>query len=198
MPIGAATIKVMIEKGFDIQDLLEVAESMELSAPKERSSGAKRQAAYRSRKKQAAVTHDVTRDVTESVTPRVRVEDNLLDRESKKKVRKKTSREDEADFEDELSELGPELLEEFVKLRRGRRAPLTAYAARLFRKDCDSCGLSITEGAEMCISRGWFTVQPRFLSRQQPRPAAASGDPAPETFASMWKNEAKNEGNENG
>lgn len=193
MPIGVATIKKMIEMGGDIHDLLEIAESMELSTAKERSSGAKRQAEYRSRKKLAALTSDVTGDVTESVTesvtPRVRVVDNLPTKEIAQKVRKKTPREDEADFKDQLAELGPELLEEFVKFRRKRRASLTGFSATLFLKDCAACDLTVTEAAEMCMGRNWHTVRPEFLANKKPSQTAPPGTINGATLATMWHDE---------
>jgi len=191
MTLGAATIRLLIDMGHDIDDLLLIAESMEREANKERSAGAKRQASYRKRKKAAAFTGDVTSDVTQSVTPRACVEDNLPSQESFLKKSKKTPRDDMADFKRELSELAPDLLDEFVKLRRGKRALLTGYSARLFLKDCEACGLSVTAAANMCISRNWLTVKPEYLTTKKPcQTAPPQRAAAKETLASMWRVEA--------
>jgi hypothetical protein len=198
MTLGAETIRLLIGMGMDSDDLLRIAESIERDAGKGRSASAKRQAAYKERRKRKDVESDVTRDVTQSVTPRAHVDNKLPSKEPTEKVRKKTEREDEADFKSELSELGPELLAEFVKLRRRRRMPLSGYTARLFRKDCAACSLPVSEAAELCISRGWTTVKPEFLSSGKPRQAALPEAHPKETLATMWHGEARSYGVGNG
>ena len=117
----------------------------------------------------------VTRDVTPA--PRARVEDKPLTTVQEpqllfeEKKAEKPSGRDAAEFRAAFPDLDPERLEALIKLRKAKRAPLSAYAAKLFRADLEKCGLSITAGADLVISRNWLTVKPEWLQgRQQQGP----------------------------
>lgn len=62
------TLRILVAKGLSAEDILEVAETMSVAAPAERSVSAERQARYRARKAQGNVTGDVPRDVTRYAT----------------------------------------------------------------------------------------------------------------------------------
>ena len=70
-------------------------------------------------------------------------------------------------------------VDEFVKLRRKKRGTLTGHAASLFLSDAKSCGLTVPEAIDTCISRNWITVRPEFLAGraragpQPPKPNSA-------------------------
>jgi uncharacterized protein YdaU (DUF1376 family) len=81
---------------------------------------------------------------------------------------------DLADFKSELSDLDSERLEAVIKHRRSKRGQLTGLAARLFRKDADACGLSISDAVDTCISRNWLTVRPDYLASKQAQPRSGA------------------------
>lgn len=85
---------------------------------------------------------------------------------------------DHAEFKAELASLNPDRLEGLIKIRKAKKAPLTGYAARLYLKALAVCGLSLDEGADMCIERNWVTVKPEWLAKP-----AARGSPPPKQFA---------------
>ena len=64
--------------------------------------------------------------------------------------------------------LDEERLEALVKHRRSRKAPVTAYAAKLFIDAAAECGISLSEAADHCISRNWLTVRPDWLAARPP------------------------------
>jgi hypothetical protein len=134
--------------------------------------------AERKRKARAlAVSASEERPRTER-TPRARVEDKSLPTEQEpqllfeEKKSESTSKRDGAEFRQALAELGSERLDALIKIRKAKRAPLTAYAAKLFIRDLQACGLSLADGADLAISRNWLTVKPEWLMdrRQQGPP----------------------------
>lgn len=62
------TLRLLVAKGLSAEDILEIAETMDVPAPVERSASAERQARYRLRKAQSVATGDVTGDVTRYAT----------------------------------------------------------------------------------------------------------------------------------
>jgi hypothetical protein len=85
---------------------------------------------------------------------------------------------DLADFRQELSDLDPVRLDALIKLRRKKNGQLTAYAARLFKRDAQASGLSLPDAVDTCISRNWITVRPDWLQKGQGRLQVVS-QPAP-------------------
>lgn len=74
------------------------------------------------------------------------------------------------EFRDALrAVLDEERLNALVKHRHSRKAPLTAYAARLFIKAAEDCGISVAEATDHCIERNWLTVKPSWIAKPAPR-----------------------------
>jgi hypothetical protein len=166
VPVSAETLRLLMDAGIEGDELLRIVESIDREQkPAERSANAIRQARYRANNKAKAVTNNVTQDVTVSVTPRAHVEDNSSNLEISGKGNKKTARDHLAEFKAALHDLNDERLEAFVLLRKEKRGALTGYGAKLFRQDCADCGLSVAEGTDMAISRGWITVKAEYLKR---------------------------------
>lgn len=94
-----------------------------------------------------------------------------LENKQTNKEDKKTSRAShEAAFRAELaSDLPDELLDGIIQVRRDKRGQVTGIAARLFRDDAATCGLSVHDAARACVTSSWITVKPHyFQSRAGP------------------------------
>jgi hypothetical protein len=192
MPVSAETLRLLMDAGLEGDDLLRVVESIDKTPTKERTANAVRQARHRAKKAAANVTSNVTDNVTESVTPRAHVEDNSSNLEISKKENKKTAREHLADFKASLlADLGDERLEAFVLHRKAKRGALTGYGAKLFRQDCNDCGIAVAAGADMAMSRGWITVKAEWLTNRTTGPPSKPKQP---TLATMWHDEARQHG----
>lgn len=84
-------------------------------------------------------------------------------------VEKNKTRGDAAGFVNALRALlDEERLDALVKHRRSRKAPVTAYAAKLFIDAAAECGITLSEAADHCISRNWLTVRPDWLAARPP------------------------------
>lgn len=188
MPVTAETLRLLMEAGIEGDDLLRIVESIDSAPEKVRSANAERQARFRERKKAQGVTTNVTSNATRNVTdvtPLARVEDNLQtkelagQKESKKAAPKALS--EIAAFKADLEQdATPEQVEAFVSHRKSKKGQNSAYAAKLFRRDAEACGLSVSEAIDTAISRGWLTVKPEYLTQrrvQGPRSGAPPGEP---------------------
>lgn len=97
---------------------------------------------------------------------RVEVKTSNLDIEP---VEKKKTRGDADGFVNALRALlDEERIDALVKHRRSRKAPVTAYAAKLFIDAAAECGITLSEAADHCISRNWLTVRPDWLAARPP------------------------------
>lgn len=160
----------------------------------------KRRANDRERQNRKRLSRDVTGCHTGSRS-RAGGEDSSSKKDiTEKEGRKKTAREDLADFESDLAELGADRLEAFVKHRKTKRAALTGYAAQLFRRDCDACGLSLAAAADLALSRGWITVKPEWVAKRSTSPPRSTSlDAAARLIASLEledERERQNQGHE--
>jgi len=91
----------------------------------------------------------------------------------------------------------PEQVEAFAKHRKAKNGQNSAYAAKLFRRDADSCGLSVSQAIDTAISRGWLTVKPEYLAgRQSTAPPQQRPQPA-ETVGSLSKRQLFRQGPSN-
>lgn len=86
---------------------------------------------------------------------------------------------DHAEFRAVLSELDADRLSALVKHRKAKKAQMTGHAARLFLKDVEACGISLSEAVDTCISRNWITVKPDWIAKPVPRgsPPQPNGKP---------------------
>lgn len=121
----------------------------------------------------------MSRDVTGSPRDRLlvrAVEDITLTSEIEPQESKKASR-TQGDVDAFRAGLAPdvseEVIEEFIKVRRKKRAALTGFAAQLFRGDAAKCSMSVAAAAVECVRSSWITVKPEYFSN---RPRAG---PAP-------------------
>lgn len=101
-----------------------------------------------------------------------------IEQEESKKEQIATSAKRDVDaFKSELSsDLDPELLDSFVKVRRNKRGTMTGFAAKLFRGDAAKCGMSVAEAATECVRSSWITVKPAYF---EGRPRAGPAPPKP-------------------
>ena len=181
MTISANTLGLLMAAGLEGDELMDIVRSIEAdTAPKARSNAAERQARYRANQRAKTVTSDVTRDVTEpsQVTPLAGV-DAKLNKTQIEPVKKTPSR-DVADFKAELSSLDADRLEALIKHRKSKKAQMTGHAARLFKRDAESCRLSLADAVDTCISRNWITVKAEWLANNSGRasPSVHSGNAA--------------------
>jgi len=70
-------------------------------------------------------------------------------------------------FKSHFSTIDEGQLNDFIKLRRSKRAMMTDRSGQLFLKDCEQCGMSVSEAIDMCISRNWITVKPEYFNGKQ-------------------------------
>lgn len=140
---------------------------------------------WRSKNKSETLRNVTERSVTApNVTEGLaRVEDNYLPTEisGRKENKKAASLSDLAAFKADLEQdASAEQVESFAKHRKAKNGQNSAYSAKLFRRDADACGLSVSQAIDTAISRGWLTVKPEYLAgRQQsaPQPRAPPAEP---------------------
>ncbi len=58
---------------------------------------------------------------------------------------------------------------DFIKLRRAKKAPLTATALKGIAREADKAGLTLQAAIEMCCSRGWQGFKAEWV-REPPTP----------------------------
>lgn len=58
-----------------------------------------------------------------------------------------------------------DILEDFCKHRKAKKAAFTATAAKAFLKNADACGMSPDRAAVEAIDRNWITVKPEWINR---------------------------------
>jgi hypothetical protein len=118
------------------------------------------------------------------------VEDKSLTTEIEPQAKKQNASGDASEFRAALSpDVPPDLLTEFIKVRRKKRGAITGYAASLFREDADKCGMSVAEAAKECVRSSWITVKPEYFPGRpragpgpKPNPALAAADALMEKF----------------
>ncbi|MDB6035988.1 MAG: hypothetical protein JWM16_6326 [Verrucomicrobiales bacterium] len=192
MPISANTLKLLMDAGVEGDDLVRVVASIDAdNGPKPRSNNAERQARLRAKRKAESVTNNVTdnatSNVTESVTPprATHVEElTTTQKIEPQEVKQEPRRNDASEFKAELSSLDTERLDALIKHRRAKKGQITGHAARLFRRDADACGLTLSQAVDTCISRNWITVKPEWLQAQQ---RAGPGSSKPPTASEILK-----------
>lgn len=190
MPVSAETLRLLMDAGVEGDELLRIVESIDRTQTKERSANAERQARHRAKKLAESVTDNVINNVTESVTPHVRVEENL--KTNKQTGKKKNHRQEQADFELELSAiLDAERVSALVDVRRKKGGKLNGHAARLLIAKINTCGLSPADAADTMVLRNWISIESDWLRRGT---ASATAPPKKLTQATMWHEEARNHG----
>lgn len=172
----------MLAAGMGADAIVKAVEDMEASATPVKTARQMRNARYyegrKASEKRLKASYSDHSDAPRlnSDRPRARVEDKTSNSEIEPQEKKQTAQaRDVAAFRSELSDLDAERLDGLIKLRKSKRAPVTALSARLFRKDAAACGLSLAEAADTCISRNWTTVKPEYGVRGN---AQARGSPA--------------------
>ncbi|QMV33395.1 hypothetical protein F1_00032 [Ralstonia phage Heva] len=157
----------------------------------DRSKGAVRQQRYRERQKaKCDVTSDVTSDVT--VTPREeksreeKIVDTSLRSVSTAPAEKPTPAVQKFDPLKALIAEGvpKQTAEDFLKIRKAKRAPLTQTALDAIRREAEAAAFSMAQAIETCCSRGWQGFKAEWVERDQGRsaPARANGRPSINDF----------------
>jgi hypothetical protein len=126
-----------------------------------------------------------------------RVEDNLQTKNStgQKENKKTAALSDLTAFKSDLErDASAEQVEAFAKHRKAKNGQNSAYAARLFRRDAEACGLSVAEAIDTAISRGWLTVKPDYLAGRQRTPQAQATAPPKQTVGQQARDELKRMG----
>lgn len=163
----SAILEPLVTAGVDAATILLAVKAWEdqqsNALERRRAADAERQARKREREKSRDVTlrhsdGSLTRD---RVAP---VDDKTLNTDTT--IPKNTTAKDLGEFRDALASLGSDRLDAMVKVRKAKKAPLNAYAARLFIKAAANCELSVEEAADMCIERNWLTVKPDWIKPQ--------------------------------
>ena len=158
-----------------IMAVVEAYEAQQADAlEKRRTADAERQARKREREKSRDVTlhHSDSPLVRDRVAP---VDDKPITTDTTNS--KNTTAKDLGEFRDALASLGSDRLDAMVKVRKAKKAPLNAYAARLFIKAAATCQLTVEDAADMCIERNWLTVKPDWIkpaSRASPGPTTGT------------------------
>lgn len=138
---------------------------------KRREADRNRQAKKRTQDKPVTLSH-VTRSPSRS---HARVEDSssnleISGQEETKEAAPKALSDLEAFRADLLQDVDAERVDAIVKHRRSKKGQLTAYAAKLFRRDAAAVGMSLQQVIDTCISRGWLTVKPEYLAGRSRAP----------------------------
>jgi len=148
----------------------------EAAIDKRRQTDASRQA----RKREADKSRDITlrhSDTLLAGTGDARVEDKTLPLENNKQNQenKKDALRDVEEFKAVLSpHVNADQLASLLKVRRQRRGVINGHAARLFLGAVERCGISVSEAADKCISRGWLSIEPDWI-----KPSVRGSPPAP-------------------
>jgi hypothetical protein len=173
--VKMATIGLSAEQADAVSEMLCMVETateavVEKSREKTRARVAKWRETHAGNAKERHVTLP---NVTERLTGGdARGEDKPLPQkiepqESKKEQVATSAKRDADAFKAELAtDLDPEVLDSFVRVRRNKRGALTGFAARLFREDAAKCGLSVPEAATECVRSSWITVKPEYFDNR--------------------------------
>jgi len=184
-----ALVEAMVKAGATPELILvavRATEAQELEAlNRRRKSDADRQAKHR-------MSRDITLRHSDRFLARgrdTRAEDKTSNTEIEPQLERKKENarsSDLADFRSELSALDTERLDAIVKHRRAKKAQITGHAARLFVKDAQSAGLTLSQAVDTCIARNWITVKAEWLiqARAGPKPKDMS---AADIFGEMAK-----------
>lgn len=173
MPVSADTLRLLMDAGVDGAELLAIVESID-NTPKQRSANAERQARFRAKQRES-VTDNVISNVTESVTPRTHIEDNLQTKEITGPARKKTAREDQSEFESELSSLlDAERVQALLDVRKKKGGKVNGHAARLLMAKIRDCGLTPIEAADTMVLRNWISIEADWLRKSSPQHATTA------------------------
>jgi hypothetical protein len=179
-----SAIRDMIARGFTIEQALDAAEAFEdAMAPKSTARQARNARYYQNKKAtkasekrlKASETSNSDDSVLNQTPPHARVEDNLQTKNitGEKENKKAASLSDLAAFKADLErDATAEQVDAFAKHRRAKNGQNSAYAATLFRRDAQACGLSVSQAIDTAISRGWLTVKPEYLAGRQQRSTA--------------------------
>ena len=62
-----------------------------------------------------------------------------------------------------LTDVTPEVLTDFVALRKAKKAPLTATAVKALRVEAEKAGMTLDAVLSLCCQRGWTGFQAAWL-----------------------------------
>lgn len=142
---------------------------------KSRSKTAERQQRYRDRKKEKSNGNDdVTRNVT--VTPR---EEKRIEEKDKKIKDKNTApatavavlnpnnqRIGPKELIAKVPDLLPQIADDFLTVRKAKRAPLTATALALIESEAVKAGITTAQAIAISTARGWQSFKAEWIQQQ--------------------------------
>lgn len=86
----------------------------------------------------------------------------------------------------DLNDVPAEIVEDFSKLRKAKKSPLTKTAIDDIRREAGKAGLSMAEVLTMCCARGWVGFRAEWLVGRQGVVAAKTGASEP-----AWRREQR-------
>lgn len=86
----------------------------------------------------------------------------------------------------DLNDVPNEIVEDFSKLRKAKKSPLTKTAIDDIRREADKAGLTMAEALTMCCARGWVGFRAEWLQSRQGSATAARAQAEP-----AWRREQR-------
>lgn len=160
MGMNADTMRLLASKGLSIDDIIEVAESLEKKADR---TNAERQARYRSKRKSNAVTvtgvspNDIYSNPVSSVEETRAAPQKLV-----------------PDKPDEVSE---PVWKAFVALRR-KKGGLSDVALAGIRREAGKAGWPLEDALARCVERNWQGFEAKWVEGER----AATGPPGTDSM----------------
>lgn len=152
--MNAATMRLLAAKGLSMDDIIEVAESLEKKADP---TNAERQARYRAKRKRNTVTVTGVSPPIEDHTPQVSSdEETSAERKSK------------AGKPDDVTD---QTWTDFTALRNRQKAPVSATAIAGIRREADKAGWTLEAALEECAARGWRGFKAEWVAAARSPPA---------------------------
>jgi hypothetical protein len=126
---------------------------------KKASAAAERQRRYRERKaRERGENRYVTRDVTRDVT--------VTHREEKRREEKKKEKKGAPDGAVSIPDVDPNVVADFLKIRKAKRAPLTETALAGIQREAAKAGVTLEQALRTCCERGWSGFKADWVGTQ--------------------------------
>lgn len=138
MGINAATLRLLAAKGLSMEDIIEVAESLEKKADP---TNAQRQARYRAKRKNNTVTVTGVSPPIEDHTPLVSSNDETAQ-----------PRKSKSGKPDEVSD---PVWRDFTAHRKAQKAPVSETVISGIRREADRAGWTLDAALAETVARGW-------------------------------------------
>lgn len=150
--MNAATMRLLAAKGLSMDDIIEVAESLEKKADP---TNAERQARYRAKRKRNAVT--VTGVSPNDIYSNPVSSDEETSAERKSKLEKP-------------DDVTTQTWTDFTALRTRQKAPASATAIAGIRREADKAGWTLEAALGEAVARGWRGFKADWVQAQKTGP----------------------------